>query len=114
VPLLHAPDLVSILRKIHDDLDAAVFEACGWPSDLTDEQILQKLVDLNAERAEEEKKGVIRWLRPDFQNPTGEKPATQETLLDIEEEVEEAPPPSKVNVFKTAAGKRWRAAGKPA
>ena len=26
---------------------------------------------LNAERAEEEKRGLIRWLRPEFQNPGG-------------------------------------------
>src|SRR3712207_7436546 len=34
----------------------------------SDEQILQRLVALNHERAEEEKRGVIRWLRPEFQN----------------------------------------------
>lgn len=27
-------------------LDAAVFDAYGWPHDLSDDQILQKLVDL--------------------------------------------------------------------
>jgi hypothetical protein len=37
-----------------------VFDAYGWPRDLTDEQILEKLVVLNAERAEEEKNGLIR------------------------------------------------------
>jgi hypothetical protein len=72
--------LVSVLKKIHDDLDAAVFEAYGWPLDLTDEQILEKLVALNAERAKEEEKGLVRWLRPDFQNPTGKKPETQAPL----------------------------------
>jgi hypothetical protein len=95
---VHERGLVSILKKIHDDLNAAVFEAYGWPSDLTDEQILEKLVALNAERAEEERKGSIRWLRPEFQNPTGKKPAMQEQLLDVEE-AEEAPPPSKVKAW---------------
>jgi hypothetical protein len=163
----HNRGLVSALRKIHDDLDTAVTDAYGWPPDLRDEQIFQELVDLNAERAEEEKKGTIRWLRPDFQNPSGKRSATQETLLALEEE--EAPPPSEVKpwpkkladqmvavrhrvaspgkvfslesvaaafkgarkkdvegildafaafgvltAFKTAGGKRWRAAGKPA
>lgn len=61
--------LISVLRKIHDDLDAAVFDAYGWPRDLTDEQILERLVALNGDRAEEEKRGVVRWLRPDVQNP---------------------------------------------
>jgi hypothetical protein len=32
-------------------LDAAVFAAYGWPSDLTDEQILERLLALNLERA---------------------------------------------------------------
>jgi hypothetical protein len=59
--------LVSVLRKIHDDLDAAVLDAYSWPHDLTDEQIIERLVALNAERAAEEERGVVRWLRPDFQ-----------------------------------------------
>ena len=90
--------LISLLEKIHDDLDAAVFDAYGWPADLTDEQILEKLVVLNAERAEEEKKGVVRWLRPDFQNPTGKKPETQTDLSTSEddEDPQSAPPPAAI------------------
>jgi hypothetical protein len=76
--------LVAILRKIHDDLDAAVFDAYGWPRDLTDEQILERLVALNAERAEEERNGLVRWLRPEFQNPGGLKAPTQEPLAGVE------------------------------
>ena len=68
---IHEQGLVSVLRQIHDDLDAAVFDAYGWPHDLSDEDILQRLVDLNRERAEEERRGLIRWLRPEFQNPQG-------------------------------------------
>ncbi|NJN30718.1 MAG: hypothetical protein HC824_10045 [Synechococcales cyanobacterium RM1_1_8] len=34
-----------------------------------DDQILDRLVTLNAQRAEEERNGHIRWLRPDYQNP---------------------------------------------
>jgi hypothetical protein len=41
----------------------------------TDEQILERLVALNHERAEEEKRGLVRWLWPDFQNPSGKGPA---------------------------------------
>ena len=72
-----------MLKKLHDDLDAAVFDAYGWPHDLTDEQILERLVALNAERAAEERRGLIRWLRPEFQNPQGKnaaKPATKHKL----------------------------------
>lgn len=65
---IHEQGLVSVLKQIHDDLDAAVFEAYGWPADLSDEQILERLVALNHERAAEEKRGIVRWLRPEFQN----------------------------------------------
>ena len=67
----HEQGLVSVLQQIHDDLDAAVFDAYGWPTSLTDEEILERLVALNAERAAEEQQGIIRWLRPEFQNPAG-------------------------------------------
>lgn len=63
--------LVSILQEIHDELDVAVAEAYGWPRDLADEAILERLVALNAERAAEERRGHIRWLRPEYQNPGG-------------------------------------------
>jgi hypothetical protein len=38
----------------HQKLDAAVAAAYGWPVDLTDEQILERLLALNLERASEE------------------------------------------------------------
>ncbi len=64
---IHDRGLVSTLKSLHDDLDAAVSAAYGWPKDLTDAEILERLVALNAERAEEEKRGVIHWLRPEYQ-----------------------------------------------
>jgi hypothetical protein len=70
---IHEQGLVSVLREIHDELDAAVADAYGWPADHSDEEILTRLVALNHERAEEERRGIIRWLRPEFQNPTGKK-----------------------------------------
>lgn len=42
------------LDLAHKKLDAAVAAAYGWPADLTDEQILEKLLALNLERAAEE------------------------------------------------------------
>jgi len=51
------------LMRLHDELDRAVLDAYGWPHDIDDEELLSRLVDLNAERAEEEKAGHIRWLR---------------------------------------------------
>ena len=91
--VIHDQGLVSVLRQIHDELDAAVLDAYGW-SDLLpllrvahgnnapaegqtrdeakgafDDAVLERLVALNAERAAEEARGLVRWLRPDFQNP---------------------------------------------
>ena len=36
----------------------------------TDEEILARLVALNAERAAEEAQGLVRWLRPEYQAPS--------------------------------------------
>ena len=84
---IHEQGLVSVLKQIHDDLDAAVFEAYGWPVTLTDEEILERLVALNAERSAEEERGLIRWLRPEFQNRSQQ---TQQSIEIDETEDEEA------------------------
>ncbi|MGO8928150.1 MAG: hypothetical protein ACLQU3_14865 [Limisphaerales bacterium] len=81
---IHEAGLVSVLRQLHDDLDAAVFAAYGWPPTLNDAEILERLVALNAERANEEASGLARWLRPDYQNPGGAQ--TQQTALAVEVE----------------------------
>jgi hypothetical protein len=39
------------LKLAHDKLDNAVFDAYGWPHDLSDEEILARLLALNIERA---------------------------------------------------------------
>ena len=123
---IHDKGLVSILKQIHDDLDAAVLEAYGWsdlrsrdipvankeaphscgaggcaaiaqrealPNDLPsappqecggsskdafEQELLTRLVALNHERAAEEKRGHIRYLRPDYQNPTAANPPAEE------------------------------------
>jgi hypothetical protein len=61
--------LVLIVKDLHGRLDSLVAQAYGWPADLSDNEILARLVTLNAERAAEEKRGLIRWLRPDYQCP---------------------------------------------
>jgi len=43
------------LDLVHSNLDEAVFAAYGWSSDLTDDQILERLLDLNLERAAQQK-----------------------------------------------------------
>jgi hypothetical protein len=61
--------LVLILKEHHEKLDTLVAEAYGWSENLSDNEILEKLVTLNAERAAEEKRGLVRWLRPEYQRP---------------------------------------------
>lgn len=71
---------VSLIRQYHDEIDAAVAEAYGWPTDLSDEEILERLVALNKERAAEEATGKVRWLRPEFQAPGYVAPQEQAAL----------------------------------
>ena len=84
---LHELGLVSVLRTLHDELDWAVLQAYGW-ADLGPvpwapqgddgahttrqawtETLLERLVALNARRAADEAQGLVRWLRPEFQDP---------------------------------------------
>ena len=60
---------VGVLRELHAELDAAVVEAYGWPADLDEGGVVDRLVALNAERAAEEARGLVRYLRPAHQNP---------------------------------------------
>lgn len=39
------------------------------PQEQAEEALLTRLVALNLERQEEEKRGLVRWLRPDYQIP---------------------------------------------
>jgi hypothetical protein len=104
---IHEQGLVSVLRELHDDLDRAVFAAYGWddlaeklvgrpgattpwpekPEDQqeAEEELLQRLVDLNHQRAAEEAQGKVRWLRPDYQAPDQ---APEQTKLDTGEEAD--------------------------
>ena len=98
---VHDQGLISVLKQIHDDLDAAALEAYGWtdlaaaipPADILarggpdvealEQAILTRLVALNHARAAEEKRGHVRWLRPDFQAPAssdGHRPTLQSEI----------------------------------
>jgi len=61
--------LVLILKELHGELDAAVAQAYGWPADLPAEDMLARLVALNKARAQEEARGLVHWLRPEYQIP---------------------------------------------
>lgn len=86
---LHQQGLVGILRELHDELDTAVLAAYGWSDlhlPLDTDTLLQRLVELNAQRGAEEAQGRIRWLRPAFQNPQAatELPAQVQQVLDVD------------------------------
>lgn len=59
----------TILLQLHEELDKAVADAYRWSADLSDEDILINLVELNKIRAGEEQHGTVRWLRPEYQCP---------------------------------------------
>jgi hypothetical protein len=91
---IHDQGLVTVLRQLHDELDQAVLEAYGWGDlavetqdcktqdarkEQAREELLTRLVALNHERAAEEQRGLIRWLRPDHQNPESTAPQPVQT-----------------------------------
>ena len=66
---IHTQGLVGVLKDLHDELDAAVLASYGWSDQPATDELLSRLVALNAQRAAEEKAGHVRWLRPEFQHP---------------------------------------------
>ena len=66
---IHTQGLVSVLKDLHDELDAAVLAAYGLEANISNDALLTHLVTLNTQRAQEEKTGKVHWLRPEFQNP---------------------------------------------
>lgn len=75
--------LIGLLKDIHDRIDVAVAEAYDFPADLSENDILMNLVALNYERAEEEARGHVSWLRPDYQNPDGRAAESKVGKLEI-------------------------------
>jgi hypothetical protein len=61
---------------------------------ISNDEILERLVALNAERAKEKRNGLIRWLRPEYQAPETIKAQALAPLQGIIEglETEEATP----------------------
>jgi hypothetical protein len=87
--------LVGILKELHDKLDAAVAEAYGWPADLSTDEILHRLVDLNAERGAEEARGLVRWLRPEYQAKGQAVEQGTQAALEVDEDAP-APAPTEL------------------
>ncbi len=51
-------------------------------SSAIEQELLTRLVALNHERAAEEKRGLVRWLRPDYQAPDT-KPKPEQKEIDL-------------------------------
>lgn len=66
---------VAIIHDLHKRLDDAVADSYGWPRDLSEAETVARLVALNRERAEEERRGLVRWLRPEYQSSSSGRPA---------------------------------------
>ncbi len=85
--------LVSVLKSLHQDLDAAVLKAYGW-SDLDisvdAEVVLQRLVDLNTRRAAAEASGEIYWVRPEYQSRVDQAELIADAQLDGGEDIDES------------------------
>lgn len=104
---IHDDGLVTLLRQIHDEIDAAVLSAYGWDDlrsadtpvrnpEAFEEELLTRLVALNHERAAEEKRGLVRWLRPEYQNPAASAAPVEEQA---EIELPEAGKSARAPVF---------------
>ncbi len=91
---IHEIAACGILRDLHDELDKLVAEAYGWPWPMEREEILERLVALHDERVEEEKRGIIRWLRPEYQIPRF-APEQAEAILALDESEKPAKKRSK-------------------
>ena len=84
---IHTAGLVGVLRELHDELDAAVLAAYGLAPTADSEAVLTRLVQLNAQRAQEEAQGQVRWLRPAFQHP--EKSLSKQGLFALNDGAQE-------------------------
>jgi hypothetical protein len=79
----HTQGLVGVLKDLHHELNTAVLQAYGWADAPDTDELLSRLVALNAQRAAEEKNGRTRWLRPAFQDPSAAS-AAADTLSNSE------------------------------
>ncbi|MGH7026723.1 class I SAM-dependent DNA methyltransferase [Brevundimonas sp.] len=82
---VHEAGCIGLLDHLHRRLDAAVLAAYGWPADLSVQEAMVRLVALNRERAAEEARGEVRFLRPEFQTSrvkTSRRPVQIEAALD--------------------------------
>jgi hypothetical protein len=113
---IHDAGCVGVIHELHRRIDAVVAEAYGWPADLADAEILARLVALNKERAAEERRGLVRWLRPEYQAVRAKQPTAKsqqiEAALEAPAALAPALPKGDVDLF-AALRNRLRTAGRP-
>ena len=106
---VHQIAACGVLLDLHNELDALVAKAYGWPWPMERDEILERLVALHDERVEEEKRGIVRWLRPEYQIPRFAKGAVQQEaaeLLPAEAAAEAAAAPAERRPWPAAAGEQ--------
>ena len=64
---LYEAGCIGLLDHLHNRLDEAVLSAYGWPSWISADEVVERLKWLNLERQREEAQGLVRFLRPDYQ-----------------------------------------------
>ena len=111
---VHEEGCVGVLDHLHQRLDRLVAQAYGWPDDLSDAQIVDRLIDLNQARAEEEALGHVRFLRPVYQAgrvKTGT--SVKQAPLSLPRPREKPPLPDEQAVLASTLLSLLRKAGRP-
>jgi len=85
---------LGVLQNIHRQIDEAVCQAYGFAPTITDQEIVEGVVKLHEERVEEEKRGIIRWMRPDWQtkNPVAEEKVLPEAQAGVAQDAPQEMP----------------------
>jgi hypothetical protein len=84
--------LVSVVAQRLADIDRLVAKAYGWNGELSNEEILTRLVALNRTRVAEEAEGLVRYLRPEIQMPGYTPPVAPQLALTVNDPVAKAAP----------------------
>ncbi|MES3151776.1 hypothetical protein [Sphingomonas faeni] len=106
---------IPMMRDYHRRIDAMVSDAYGWSADLSDSKVRELLVALNKQRAQEEARGKIHWLRSDLQAPGYRAPAEQPrlTMPEVQKSADIIPWPSALPEQVAAVAQVVERAGRP-
>lgn len=104
---------VGVIERLHRGIDQCVAEAYGWPEDLTDADILGRLQALNHERAGEEARGLVRYLRPDFQTTRGSRAGSDQIAAHLPQPEARAEAPASLEGIAAVVIRTLRTASEP-